>query len=152
MISTVSIEAANASEAEEVCAGLRGFNACAVRGLDFVPLWLVVRDASGALQGGLVGEIYLGWLSIDALWVAEPIRGLGTGSALLRKAEKRAVELGAGAAYLDTFHWQAARFYERHGYAEFGRLEDFPAGSPRLFMQKKLMAIYPDDEVGVVRR
>lgn len=99
-----------------------------------------------------MGEIYLGWLSIDALWVAEPIRGLGTGSALLRKAEKRAVEEGAVAAYLDTFHWQAARFYERHGYAEFGRLEDFPAGSPRLFMQKKLMAIYPDDEVGVVRR
>ena len=50
-MNTVSIEAANAAEAEEVCAGLRGFNACAVRGLDFVPLWLVVRDASGALQG-----------------------------------------------------------------------------------------------------
>lgn len=61
--------------------------------------------ASGALLGGLVGEVCLGWLSIDALWVTEMDRGQGTGSALLGQAERRAVELGAVAAYLDTSHW-----------------------------------------------
>jgi hypothetical protein len=39
---------------------------------------------------------------------------------------------------VDTYGFQAPGFYERMGYAEFGRLEDFPPGSARHFLWKSL--------------
>ena len=55
------------------------------------PLWLFARDAAGKVQGGIRGSTYWSWCSIDVLAVAEPYRGKGIGTALLRKAE----EIGA---------------------------------------------------------
>ncbi len=135
-----TITTATEQEASEVCAQLRAFNRRAVGSLEFAPLWLVSRDEAGALCGGLVGEVYLGWLFVDSLWVADHARGGGIGSSLLRQAEARALEMGAHSVYLDTFQWQAEPFYARHGYEVFGRLENFPIGSARMFMRKTLGA------------
>lgn len=134
-----TIVAATEDEAEQVCAQLRAFNRARRPDLAFEPLWLCARDGpEGPLIGGLVGEVYLGWLELQVLWVAEDRRGRGLGAALLRAGELRARELGAREAYLDTFGWQAEAFYARQGYAPFGRLEDFPLGSARVFMRKTL--------------
>lgn len=135
---TIAITAATEDEASQVCAQLRAFNRRAVGSFEFAPLWLVARDEAGALCGGLVGEVYLGWLFVDSLWVADHARGRGTGSALLRQAEARALDMGAHSAFLDTFQWQAEPFYARHGFEVFGRLENFPVGSARMFMRKTL--------------
>lgn len=97
---------------------------------------LVIHDADGTLCGGLVGEVYLGWLAIEVLWVAEALRDRGRGTALLARAEAHALNLGARSAFLDTFAWQGESFYARHGYEVFGRLDDFPVGAARLFMRK----------------
>ena len=132
------ITSATEAEAEAVCAHLRAFNHKSIGAISFTPVWLAVHDASGELVGGLVGEVYMGWLSIDVLWVAESERGRGIGDALLSRAESDAMALGATAAYLDTFEWQARGFYENRGYREFGRLDDFPQGHFRLFMKKRL--------------
>lgn len=78
------------------------------------------------------------------LWVDEALRGSGLGSALLRQAETHAVALGAEAAYLDTFEWQAETFYRRHGYETFGQLDDFPRGFRRVFMRKTRLATRSD--------
>ncbi|QPF75491.1 GNAT family N-acetyltransferase [Roseateles sp. DAIF2] len=134
-----TIVTATEDEAEQVCARLRAFNRARRPDLAFEPLWLCARDGL-ALIGGLVGEVYLGWLELQILWVDETRRGQGLGAALLRAGEQRARELGARYAYLDTFGWQAEAFYARQGYAPFGRLEDFPLGSARVFMRKTLAA------------
>lgn len=132
------ITAATEQEAREVSGQLRRFNVSAIGPFESQPVWLAARNAQGHVVGGLNGYVMMQWLSIDVLWVAQSARGEGLGSRLLKDAEARARELGAHSARLDTFEWQAAPFYEKHGYAEFGRLDDFPAGSFRLFMRKKL--------------
>jgi GNAT superfamily N-acetyltransferase len=72
------------------------------------------------------------------LWVAQPYRGRGVGSRLLSDAETVAREKRCRGAYLDTFTFQAPKFYEKHGYREFGRLSDFPAGQSRIWLAKPL--------------
>ncbi|WP_183284167.1 GNAT family N-acetyltransferase [Cupriavidus alkaliphilus] len=92
----------------------------------------------GRIVGSLNGHLMMQWLAVNVIWIAEDLRGHGIGSRLLLQAESSARALGTHGAHLDTFEWQAASFYSKHGYAEFGRLNDFPLGSYRLFMSKRL--------------
>lgn len=134
----ITISQATDRDVESIGDNLRSFNRNAIGEIEYSPVCLAARDESGALVGGFIGTAFLGWLAIDVLWVAEAHRGRGTGTALLAKAEAEGVRLGARAAYLDTFKWQAREFYEARGYSEFGRLEGFPEGHWRAFMQKSL--------------
>ena len=126
------------AEAQAVCASLQAFNNRAVGPIRFTPIHLVVRADGGALVAGLVAEVALGWLEIHVLWVGEAERGRGLGSALLEECERRARELGAHSARLDTFDWQAEAFYHRHGYRCFARLPAYPDAHDRIFMSKAL--------------
>jgi predicted N-acetyltransferase YhbS len=137
-MTNIDISQATDGEVNVIGHGLRTFNQEAIGEIAYSPVQLAARDASGAVLGGFIGTVFLGWLAIDVLWVAESHRGQGIGDRLLREAESDARRRGAKAAYLDTFRWQAKDFYEKHGYREFGRLEDFPDGQWRSFMQKRL--------------
>ena len=90
------------------------------------------------IVGGLVGQIYLGWLFIELLWVEDDHRAQGFGSKIMRAAEKEARRLGIRNAYVDTFSFQAPTFYHKLGYREFGRLKNFPRGHHRSWMTKAL--------------
>ena len=78
------------------------------------------------------------WLFVNWLWVADAYRKQGAGSQLMAGAEAVARTHGCRAAYLDTFTFQAPKFYERLGYREFGRLDDFPPGYSRIWFSKAL--------------
>jgi RimJ/RimL family protein N-acetyltransferase len=132
---------------QSIVAGLRAYNVRFVEPAEFTPLVLAARDANGHLVGGLAGETTWartgdGWLFVDLLWVADGHRAGGVGSALLAAAEHEAWRRGCRSAYLDTFAFQARAFYERHGYALFGTLENYPPGFARHFLWKRLA---PDD-------
>jgi GNAT superfamily N-acetyltransferase len=117
--------------------GLLKYNRTYLGEAAFRHLAVVARAAGGGrLLGGLVGETNRGFLYVDLLWVAEGERGRGLGSRLLAAAEAEAVARGCGAAWLDTYDFQARPFYERHGYAAFGTLDGFPGGHRRYFMAK----------------
>ncbi|MGD9675149.1 MAG: GNAT family N-acetyltransferase [Candidatus Bipolaricaulia bacterium] len=134
----IEISKASNSETTTIGGNLEAFNRAAVGEIAYSPVWLAARDETGAVVGGFMGTVYLGWFAVDVLWVAEAHRRHGIGAALLDAAEAEAARLGAKAAYLDTFEWQARDFYAARGYDEFGRLEDFPEGRWRAFMRKKL--------------
>ena len=107
---------------------------------DETPLSVLARDASGALIGGLNGATHWRWLYVRHLWVAEARRGEGLGRALLAQAEACARRRDCIGVYIDTFEPAAAAFYERAGFARFGEIADFPHGSRRMFLSKRLDA------------
>jgi GNAT superfamily N-acetyltransferase len=102
------------------------------------PLVVELRDADGAIAGGLWGATAYGWLFTQLLVVPERMRGLGLGHRLMSLAEDEAMKRGCHAAWLDTFEFQAKAFYERIGYRCFATLPDYPKGSSRYFMRKEL--------------
>jgi GNAT superfamily N-acetyltransferase len=119
-------------------AGLRAFNDAQAGPATMTPFAFYVRDGAGETRGGLVGFLAWQWLTIDLLWLDEPLRGQGYGSALLEQAESFARAAGCMAARLDTYEFQARPFYERHGYTVFAVLEGYPAGTRTYYLTKAL--------------
>ena len=105
---------------------------------DFQRLCYVLNSPEKEIMGGVLAELYWKWLFIELLWVKEELRGQGYGHELLTKVETEARNRGARNAYLDTFSFQAPEFYAKHGYRQFGELQDFPKGHQRLFLTKLL--------------
>jgi GNAT superfamily N-acetyltransferase len=102
---------------------------------------LFVRDKNKQIIGGMTGTFILTSLSVKYLWLDESIRGSGIGSELVTRIESEAIERGVNNIYLDTFTFQAPKFYEQLGFKEVGRYTDFPlVGVDRVFYQKKIVS------------
>lgn len=100
---------------------------------------LLVRDEhTNEVIGGLNGKLLYRWMFIELLVVPEQTRGQGMGSRLMGMAEDLAREKNCVGIWLDTFDFQAPDFYRRHGFSEFGQLQDYPPGHQRLFFHKRL--------------
>lgn len=104
----------------------------------FQRLCFVMKTPEKEIVGGILGEVYWEWFFVRLLWVKEELRGQGYGHRLLTTAEDEARKRGAKNAYLDTFSFQAPKFYYQHGYQIFGELPDFPPGNQRYFLKKQL--------------
>ncbi|MEQ8480454.1 MAG: GNAT family N-acetyltransferase [Hoeflea sp.] len=116
--------------------------AAAKLGVPFDPkrLYLRALDADGHLVGGLTAHTVQGWLFVKLLGVKEGQRGTGTGRKLLARAEAFARSEGMVGVYLDTFEFQAPRFYESLGYSEFGRLPAAGGKPQRIWLARILDA------------
>lgn len=134
----IALMLAEPEDVEQLCTSLQQFNGPFTAGGHESTLRIVARDAQGGLLGGILADVALGWLEVHVLWVEPGQRSTGLGSTLLEACERQARALGAHAARLDTFDWQAEGFYARHGYAAFARLGDYPPGHERVFMSKRL--------------
>lgn len=117
---------------------LTAFNEADVGPADRRPLAVFVRDEAGTVVAGISGYTAWGWLYVQWLWVAETQRGAGLAGRMLGAAEADAKARGCHGAYIDTFSPVALKTYQRAGYVPFGKLEDFPPGRTRTFLQKKL--------------
>jgi predicted N-acetyltransferase YhbS len=118
---------------------LGDYNAAFLQNNSYDYFGLLVRDDTGAIQAGLIGHLYAGWLFINLLWVHAELRRTGIGSGLVAEAEQRAIGFGCHSAYVDTFSFQGPQFYPRFGYEVFGTL-DYPPGHQRIFLRKRLIA------------
>jgi GNAT superfamily N-acetyltransferase len=103
---------------------------------DPVPLHLKAVDADGRLAGGLTAHSVQRWLFVKLLGVTEEQRGSGIGRILLARAEEIARQRGLVGVYLDTFEFQAPRFYEGLGYEECGRLPAHDGAPQRIWFAK----------------
>lgn len=105
---------------------------------NYSPVNLFLRDGMDTIRGGILADLWGGWLHIRFLWIDESLREQGYGSQLLKAAEEEARAKGGRNAYVETFSFQARPFYERHGYRVFGELSDYPAGHSYYFLCKEL--------------
>jgi ribosomal protein S18 acetylase RimI-like enzyme len=130
-------EALDGAEEEIISDGLYDYSDAFAPPRNWAPLWVVGRDANGAVQGGLRAVTFFDWMTISLFWIAEPYRRQGIGSRMLAEAETVARSRGVANVYVETHTFQAPGFYEKHGYREFGRLENFPRGHARIYLVKR---------------
>ena len=121
-----------------VMAGLRDFNAAAVPGLQSHKIVAAIRDADGALHGGVIGRLAGDSVYMEMVWNDDTVRGTGLGRESMRLVEERARALGAREAWLYTMSFQAKPFYEKLGYRQFAELPWQGGKHARHFMRKDL--------------
>jgi GNAT superfamily N-acetyltransferase len=106
---------------------------------NFLKVALLVQGSDGKAVGGLWGLAAYDWLFVEYLAIPAELRRTGLGRTLMQKAEQIALEHGCIGVWLDTFAFQARPFYEKLGYTCFGQIDDYPRGSVRYFLQKRLV-------------
>lgn len=120
-----------------VLKGLRGYNRSKLGKVTFKELAVTLREGE-EIVGGIVGQVWCGWLFIQLFWIDEAFRGGDRGTELIGKLEDEARAFGATQSYVDTFSFQAPSFYQKRGYRIFGELENFPVGHSRFWLTKAL--------------
>jgi GNAT superfamily N-acetyltransferase len=135
-----------AAEEAAVRGALRAANAAAGFPHDSRRLAVLLRDAAGAVVGGLWGRTGWSWLYVENLAVPPALRGAGWGRRLLGAAEAEARARGCIGARLDTYSFQARGFYEGLGYVVAGEIADCPPGQTRWTMSKRLDRAPPPEE------
>ena len=102
------------------------------------PLNIYLEDEQGNLKAGMVAETFGNWLEIEYLYVSDDLRGQGIGSKILKMAERESKERGCKYSFVNTFNFQAPKFYEKHGYKEVFALEKYPYTGERYYYTKDL--------------
>jgi len=99
---------------------------------------IFVRNKADEVVGGVIANVFGGWVYISLLWIEESLRNLGYGTRLMNLVETEAAELGCHNAHVDTYSFEAKPFYERLGYKPFATLEDYPKGYCKYFLKKEI--------------
>jgi GNAT superfamily N-acetyltransferase len=135
-------EALGPAERATVRDALSAYNRAAIGDMagPGTPLAVFVEDAEGAVLGGAVAELRMGWLFLDLLHLPAELRGQGFGTGLLDALEAEARARGLLGVHLNTASFQAPGFYERHGYTRIGTLQDLPPGHALHWYAKRFPA------------
>ena len=120
----------------EILAPLAAFNESAAGPGHWGTLAVTVRDAAGAVVGGLWGRTGYGFLFVELLALG-PARGAGLGRKVMGLAEVEAQRRGLLGMWLDTWTFQAPSFYGKLGFSECGRITGYPPGHDRIFFVKR---------------
>ena len=102
------------------------------------PLNIYLEDEKGNLVAGMVAETFGNWLEIEYLYVSDSLRNQGLGSRILELAENESRNRGCKYSFVDTFNFQAPKFYEKHGYKEVFALKKYPYIGERYYYTKEL--------------
>ena len=118
--------------------GLARFNQKTAGTYHYSRVVLTVRGAGGRVLGGLILQQWWKESYIELLWLSERARRYGYGRELIAEAERRARRRGSKLLHLNTYSFQAPRFYEKLGFRCFGRISGSPRGESRYFYVKRL--------------
>src|SRR5437588_8123242 len=111
---------------ETVENGVNFYNIAACGLPDYYSVAFLIKATEGTLSGGILGDIWGGWLHIRRLWVESRLRGLGFATSLMAAAEKYARSKKCVGAFLSTASYEARPLYEKLGYQIYGELTDHP--------------------------
>lgn len=96
-------------------------------------------DEEDILLGGITAHCFWNIMHIDFFWVDERLRGQGQGKKLLEAMETIAKREKCKVIHLETFSFEAPKFYEKNGFETFGKIRDVPVAHCDYFFFKKLL-------------
>lgn len=136
----VGAEAVSPADVEAVRLGLRAYN---MRQLEapYAPFAVLARDATGAIVGGVTGDVFWGMCEVEFVWVDDAWRDRGLGRQLMAEAEQVALRLGCRRIHLDTMSFQAPGFYLRLGFAIVGIVTGYAEGHMRYVLAKDIAPV-----------
>lgn len=103
-----------------------------------IGFWLL--DETKSMVGGIAAQQVGSILQINYFWLPEVYRGQAWGSQLYYQLEAYASKYALQSICLDTYSFQAPKFYQGLGFHEVGRFQNYPLnGIDKIFMQKVLM-------------
>jgi GNAT superfamily N-acetyltransferase len=105
---------------------------------DYQDFVYFLKSDSGKIYGGIAASKDNQRMTVDYLWVDEPVRSQGYGTKLLKHIENIARENKCTLVWLSTFGFQAPDFYIKNGYEVFGVLEKCISGYSQFFFKKSL--------------
>ena len=126
------------NDIDEIHELLRSYNRSNREAAESIPLGVFYEDESGKKLAGLTGETFGNWLSIKYLFVADTLRKQGLGTKMVLSAEEEARKRNCKYVFVDTFSFQAPKFYEKLGYEEVFSLNEYPYTESRHYYIKKL--------------
>lgn len=126
------------NDIDEIHEMLRLYNRRNREASEKVPLGVFYEDESGRKLAGLTGETFGNWLCINYLFVVDRLRKQGIGTKIVLSAEDEARKRNCKYVFVDTFSFQAPKFYERLGYEEVFSLNEYPYTEKRHYYIKKL--------------
>ena len=134
----LKLENTGSEKTQELANLVRAYNRSKREPSKSEPLNIYLEDEQGNLKAGMVAETFGNWLEIEYLYVSDDLRGQGIGSKILKMAERESKERGCKSSFVDTFNFQAPKFYEKHGYKEVFALKNYPYTGERYYYTKEL--------------
>ena len=126
------------SDIDEIYEMLKSYNLSNREASENIPLGVYYEDESERKLAGLTGETFGNWLCVNFLFVAENLRNKGIGTKIVLSAEDEARKRNCKYVFVDTFSFQAPKFYEKLGYKEVFSLNEYPYTGKRHYYIKKL--------------
>jgi ribosomal protein S18 acetylase RimI-like enzyme len=106
----------------------------------------IVAQVSEGIAGFILTERSMEFAHVITLDVLERYRRQSVGSLLLQAAEQEAVERGAAIMYLETAttNKAAIALWKKHGYREFGTIENYYGRGQHAFEMEKALRRLPE--------
>lgn len=118
--------------------GLHAYNQQASELTTIQTFGCFARLPNGDMVGGAVGRTWGTACEMQQIWVQEAHRRSGLGTRIVRALEDAARSRGCTLLYLDTFSWQAPKFYLSLGYEVACQFKGFPDGASKFILKKSL--------------
>ena len=134
----LKLENIESKKTQELANLIRAYNRANREPSKSEPLNIYLEDEEGNLVAGMVAETFGNWLEIEYLYVSEDLRRQGIGSKILKMAENESRNRGCKYSFVDTFNFQAPKFYEKHGYKGVFALKNYPYTGERYYYTKEL--------------
>lgn len=87
--------------------------------------------------GGAIGKIQFGWYHLSDFYIKEQYRKQGLGREIIKKIEEFAKEHNALGIQVESWSFQAPKFYQKQGYKIWGEFKDYPPGVVCYCLYKK---------------
>lgn len=128
----------NTWEKEYIYQKVQDYNQMFFEKAGFKDLGIYMRNEKDEIIAGLAGVLRGKWLLVQLLWVREDLRRQNIGSDILQKAEAEAKKYGCKHILLDTFEFQAPKFYKKKGFKEVFVYEEHPITGKHYYLSKDL--------------